>query len=717
MLWLLRRLFGLDRRSARISARDSAASPGDGSSRPPDARDLQPQESGGTDVYHGLLQALQESLRQHDYAQAASIAIETVPLIRGFVGAWTREHGSFGIQSIPALEQGASLLAAYGDSESLLGMRRVVSSVPELEPWRERIEARIRDVDRRKRLLDAIGNRPGLSQKDAKGAIGESDGRAVATLIAWMEKAAVILRTPAGRSHALWLPSQQRTPAADSEPGEREEEAPLPQPVFTPGHARDSAEPAVLLDLDSIPSVALPRAPEAWDEDRVARARRETEAEECNFESFGPAGFQLEDEQRLPMFERPDPAFRRLAITRSGMFFLDDLGKSQIADSSPAALMAVDRHGAPRGQRPLAWGVHKFHTDPLGQGIAALSREAVLHAYDSSLRPLFSAPLSETAEVKRVQTRLGLPMSEARNHVRNIMLAPDLGGYAFTVADEAWRRDDRGATQWGVRLPVQEGWEPAGYITGPSEAVEAAVSLMDLAFPVSPDDIKKRYRELARAWHPDHNAEPDAAARFRELHDAAELLTGLPSEQLADGAARAYFQRVVSETRIPSVAGIELTMTMSVGTSERYASDWIYASALTRDGGSILAGYSGRIVRIGSTGEPVCLYDIGMVPRRIVDTGRWLYLLSDTRLYILREDRLVRTVDVHDAGELIPGEAGFGLLERKCFRWFDQAGALVGGVRTKNPLRRVYVSDEGWIVETRQRRAHVTGAPSFWLDT
>jgi hypothetical protein len=39
---------------------------------------------------------------------------------------------------------------------------------------------------------------------------------------------------------------------------------------------------------------------------------------------------------------------------------------------------------------------------------------------------------------------------------------------------------------------------------------------------------------------------------------------------------------------------------------------------------------------------------------------------------------------------------------------------LLGSILSKDPIRRVYCSAEGLVVETRQRRAVVSGAQAWW---
>ena len=109
-------------------------------------------------------------------------------------------------------------------------------------------------------------------------------------------------------------------------------------------------------------------------------------------------------------------------------------------------------------------------------------------------------------------------------------------------------------------------------------------------------------------------------------------------------------------------------------------------------------------------GVPVRVYDVGTVPSEIVDTGHYLYFLTPTRLYVLEGPyRLVAFVDVFRQGRLLVTSTGFGLLDSKCFQWFTPSGAKIGEITTRDPIRALYDSDDGTVLETRQHRTVVNG--------
>ena len=244
--------------------------------------------------------------------------------------------------------------------------------------------------------------------------------------------------------------------------------------------------------------------------------------------------------------------------------------------------------------------------------------------------------------------------------------------------------------------------------------MDRALVLMGLSLPLTPENLKRRYRELAKEWHPDLNpGDSQAGEKMKALTAAAEVMTGVDASALPRYAG-ATFVREVNRTEV-EIGGIRLTTSIGMQVGERHASDWIYAAGFAAQSDAVyLAGYSGRVVLVDEEGAGTRVYDVGSVPRRIVDTGDYLYLLTDTRLYVLREDALHALVDTSDGGDLIVAQTAFGLLEKKRLRWFREDGRHLGTVLTKDPIRRVYATDEGMAVETRQRRALVEGVPAWW---
>jgi hypothetical protein len=59
---------------------------------------------------------------------------------------------------------------------------------------------------------------------------------------------------------------------------------------------------------------------------------------------------------------------------------------------------------------------------------------------------------------------------------------------------------------------------------------------------------------------------------------------------------------------------------------------------------------------------------------------------------------------------------GFGILQKKCLRWYSADGTYLGSILAKDPIRRVYCTGERIVVETRQQRATVDGAPNWWSE-
>lgn len=430
------------------------------------------------------------------------------------------------------------------------------------------------------------------------------------------------------------------------------------------------------------------------------------------------ANWQIGSVEPIPMAERPDTAFRRPYPTGSGLFVIDDLGNAEGLGQADAAALRYDRSGRLAVMKALSHGVYRVGVHAMGQGLIAMSKDCILHAYDDELRPFSETTLAEAPEITALRDRFEIPtLRELKNRLRSVALSQKATRYIFTAVDEAWCVDVRGNVLWGVRLPFKEGWERVvrlGEELGTSDEIDAALALMGLTLPLDPQTLKQRYRLLAKRWHPDLNpGDPVAGEKMKELTTAAGMLTGLETNALSEYTGARAFREVGGSA--VEVEGARVTVTIGIEVGESQAADWVYAASFAaQSDDAYVAGYSGRVVKVTKDGQGLRVYDIGSVPERIVDTGDYLYLLTNTRLYVLRNDTLHALVDVLDGGELIVAQTGFGLFERNRLRWFREDGLLLGSVISKDPIRRVYFAEAGMVVETRQRRATVQGVPTWW---
>jgi hypothetical protein len=334
----------------------------------------------------------------------------------------------------------------------------------------------------------------------------------------------------------------------------------------------------------------------------------------------------------------------------------------------------------------------------------------VLQVYGSDLKMRLETALGLAPEIKAVQQRLGVADVQLKNHIRCVALSRDGTRYLVTVVDEAWCINLDGEVVWGLKMPTKEGYSPSGTAERKGETsdqVSKALGFLGLAFPVSPDDVKRRYRELAKQYHPDLNGgDHRSLEKMKELNLAVEAVTGLTGEAVPEFTGVRYAKELQRSTIETEFGTLNISTQMVV--SESFAVDWIYAAAFgAQTNDTYLATYTGRIVLVDSSGAPKCSYEIGAVPKAIIDTGDFLYIQTDTRLYVIKGTQLFRLLDIYDGGDLIVWKDGFGLLEKKRFRWFGPDGAYLGCVVSKDPLRRAFWNAGDLIVESRQARARV----------
>lgn len=668
--------------------------------------------------YFELLTVISDAKADRDYPKGIRAARETYSFLADVVREMKRDGGGeFIIGSIPAIDTAGPMMAVMGDSDGIEELRAAVAAIPDLADWTPAVEQAERDFHLVELILSAVAGSPGLKQSKLKHATQSEDGRRLGTLARWLEEAGNLKRVRVGNTNELYPAGTDFTEAKGGAASTHTASASTTSTLSTRvRHQRRTKKPA-LIDLEQLPYVRLPMAAAAWEEGshRGEQGSRGGDRNAPLFEVEG-ADWTVAEPVALPRDERPDPAFKKAWHTAGNSYWLDPRGRSKGFEGSPSVLRVTDRTGAVVAERGLAFDVYRSDVNTDGSGIVFLSRSCILHGYDDELAPLLTEDVAEMPECVAIKGRLEISDRELKNHVRCVALTNDRGHYLYTVVDEAWCVGRGDHVRWGLRMPTSDEWTRCSTRTerfGTSAEIEQALGLMDLGLPVTPEDVTKRYRRLALEWHPDRNSAPDAGTRMQQLNGAMELLTGADLSELSfDSTESVTYRKILSRETIDG-SGLELEISFVV--SEKQAADWIYAADFAwRDDRSFLAGYSGRVVEVASDGTPVRVYDIGAVPRKIADTGEHLYLLTDTRLYVVVEDRLEALVDVYDRGDLIVGDSGFGLLEPKAFTWFAPGGTELGTVRARDPIRRVLSAPDGLLVETRRHRATVRGAPVWW---
>jgi len=227
---------------------------------------------------------------------------------------------------------------------------------------------------------------------------------------------------------------------------------------------------------------------------------------------------------------------------------------------------------------------------------------------------------------------------------------------------------------------------------------------MGLSLPVAHEAIRSNYRNLAKKWHPDLNpSDADSTRKMQALNRAFSILTGIDPLSLQLQAREVVDYRRTKPDLVIDSGLIKLEI--SFGDSPPL--DWIYTSSFAADREHIFVGsYAGKIVKLDALGVPIAAIDVASVPRSIFDIGQYLYILTDTRMYVVgRNYELVNLIDIHQRGKLITAPQGFGLMANKSLQWYSLSGEESTEIRTKHPIRAAYYTGSGIIVETRQHRA------------
>ena len=375
--------------------------------------------------YFDTLARLQDAISKREYENAGIFVRQNLEQIPGWVKENRREYGSFDIPSIPALQQGGTVLALLGDDRGLARMHEIVSTIPEFQARAEAVERHLDDRRLFQAIVEAVTAHPNCLQTEVKKLVDEADGRRIANLISYLEKSGKIVRVKTGRTYKLLTPDSSDVPA------------PPPKRVVQ-SHRRGKKSPRLReLEISSLDYVPLPRSPHKWEEAVVVREAAIVPKPSGYFE-VTDAPWQIEKIEKMPMSERPDTAFRKMHPTDSGIVMIDDLGKAQGLGQVEAAALRYDRGGELAAKNGLQHGVYRMGVHPLGRGLIAMSRDGIVHAYGNEFELILETALAESPEIRALKKRFNVGEDQVKNHIRCVALSRNSSRYMYTTVDEAW---------------------------------------------------------------------------------------------------------------------------------------------------------------------------------------------------------------------------------------------------------------------------------------
>jgi len=646
----------------------------------------------------------------NDYEEKYKYARMSLACLPFFVKREIKEFGSFDIHSIPAIDYVKAYLKTHRNKQELEKVYKKLSKINGIESWVDDLSDIMNEIDFLDRLHEFLSDNPGFIQSNLGKTLGIPQ-RLIGNHLSWAEKFGLIQREKKGLKNKIFLLpdhvnlieacKSDLKESVTTEPGkiiknETQKELKKIQP-------RHISLDKISFSLDKVPYYPLPPSPPIWEAKGgdviIVFPKKEI------FEIAEDSKWEFTENRKLENDEKPETFFKEVRLTASGTLFIDKNGKNEKYQGCKASLLKRDKNGKVTAEAGLANDIYRIGTSPLNDWYAFMSSEGILHGYNEALEKVFEYDLSEDPRIKEHYESSMPTRGNLRTHIRTVDITTGGSKYLFTIADTAWCINNQLESVWGISMPLNEGWERVvSRIESfyPREEVLYALNVLGLEFPVTQERIKKAYRDMALKWHPDINPSANSKERMQNINKAFAVLTGIDPNSLEikertvfDYRGKSDYEYTIGENRV--------SLVMNWGIPQ----DWIYASGFAKNQENVYLGtYNGKIFKVHKNGMPQSIHDVSNTPRSIIDTGDYLYILTATRLYILKNgEELVEIIDVMMKEKLIVGDESFGFLGKKFIRWFDESGKEIGMLKTKNPIRAVYPGLNCVNVETRQHKA------------
>lgn len=477
---------------------------------------------------------------------------------------------------------------------------------------------------------------------------------------------------------------------------------------------RNGSEIPKTLNLDTIDYYPLPPAPSKWD--TILQETKIIEDELFKITDSKYKDIVIKNVFKLSMVERPDPAYKIIMPSSVGFIEIDKNGKVKNFPGCCSALALRDKSGKLIKEVGLNHSIYRIGLDHFARHFVLMDKESCLHIYNENLEEIRRSSLASDPRVMQFGSDVSYS-GNVRTAIRCIDVSSDGNSVLFTIADSAFLVDLYGNTIWARSMPLGEGWVREffkGGRVGTSQEVLNALTFLGLSMPVTRNQIRGRYHELSKLYHPDLNQNnSDHGEMMKLLNIHHDVLTGIDSNELSKNPNNDYLTyRRTKPDKVEKISftnkdfSYEFSIEINMGGPHL---DWIYAASISnKNGGTYLGTYSGKVIKLDEFGEPQYALDVANVPREIIEVCEYLYILTDTRLYIINEEKaLVNLIDVHNQGKLAVSPEGFGLYAEKSLTWYTPSGDFQFSMTTKHPLRTFYISDGLMIIETREHRALV----------
>ncbi len=156
-------------------------------------------------TYFSFLDKIREHKKDKDYKEMLMHCQLSLSLIEPFIEYEKKEHGSFDISSIPAIEEASVFYGVYGSVGQLKNLKELVENIPELKPWEATVERGFLIAEITSKLYKYVKDNPGRLQREMKNYLGYDDGKLISIVAYYLERIGKIKREKAGNTYKLYI--------------------------------------------------------------------------------------------------------------------------------------------------------------------------------------------------------------------------------------------------------------------------------------------------------------------------------------------------------------------------------------------------------------------------------------------------------------------------------------------------------------------------------